>query len=194
MPTLGEGAIGSLDYNSEERKSLAKKFLITNKYITFFFIYNLICFFIFQRSQSFYCSVCQVKNESVLPNLTEKSQEITAEAKELASQIQFKNSQNNNNNNNNNSSNDILNVSQSESFIQQNQNESEIVHRRPPTIAAAHVETTTENLTRSNISRSLAGSSHSSNFDNKMLLIYILGALFLILLCRRIYIVLNSTP
>ncbi len=67
MPTMGEGAIGSLDYTTEERKFLAKK------------------------SISYSCSVCKIDNATVLPCLTDKSQDISAEAKNLASQIEFKN-------------------------------------------------------------------------------------------------------
>ena len=66
MPTLGEGAIGSLDYTAEERKSLAKK------------------------SLNFFCSTCKTDNARILPVLTEKSQQESAEAKQLASHIQFK--------------------------------------------------------------------------------------------------------
>jgi hypothetical protein len=66
MPTLGEGAIGSIDYTPDERKVLAKK------------------------SLSFTCQTCKVDNKQVLLKLTEKSQNVSAEAKELASQIDFK--------------------------------------------------------------------------------------------------------
>lgn len=67
MPTMGEGAIGSLDYSSEERKVLAKK------------------------STSYICPICKIENSTILPDITENSQQDSAEAKELASQIQFKN-------------------------------------------------------------------------------------------------------
>ena len=66
MPTLGEGAIGSLDYTPEERKLLAKK------------------------SNNFICTVCKTENSTILPILTDKSNEARAEARELASQIDFK--------------------------------------------------------------------------------------------------------
>ena len=66
MPTQGEGAIGSLDYSSDERKILAK------------------------RSLSFTCPTCKIDNATVLPMLTEKSSQEREEAKELAAQIQFK--------------------------------------------------------------------------------------------------------
>ena len=66
MPTLGEGAIGSLDYTAEERKTLAKK------------------------SLNFFCPTCRIDSARILPILTEKSQQESAEAKELASQIEFK--------------------------------------------------------------------------------------------------------
>lgn len=66
MPTQGEGAIGSLDYSSEERKSLAK------------------------RSLAYTCPTCKIDNATVLPMLTDRSNQERAEAKELAAQIQFK--------------------------------------------------------------------------------------------------------
>jgi ubiquitin-conjugating enzyme E2 J1 len=66
MPTQGEGAIGSLDYSSDERKVLAK------------------------RSITFTCSTCKIDSSVVLPALTDKSNQECAEAKELAAQIQFK--------------------------------------------------------------------------------------------------------
>jgi ubiquitin-conjugating enzyme E2 J1 len=66
MPTLGEGAIGSLDYTTDERRLLAKK------------------------SLSYQCPTCKIESSSILPVLTEKSQQESAEAKELASQIEFK--------------------------------------------------------------------------------------------------------
>lgn len=66
MPTNGEGALGSLDYTPEERKKLAKQSLL------------------------FKCPNCDIENEKILLNLTEKSDKICEEAKELASQIDFK--------------------------------------------------------------------------------------------------------
>ncbi|XP_064595403.1 ubiquitin-conjugating enzyme E2 J1-like [Liolophura sinensis] len=64
MPTHGAGAIGSLDYTAQERKSLAKK------------------------SQSWQCPSCgDISN--VLPQVTEASKETSKEAKHLASQISF---------------------------------------------------------------------------------------------------------
>ncbi|XP_069091590.1 ubiquitin-conjugating enzyme E2 J1 isoform X2 [Pleurodeles waltl] len=68
MPTKGEGAIGSLDYTPEERKSLAKK------------------------SQDFCCEGCGANMKTALLPLSSDSQSIQAdqEAKELARQISFK--------------------------------------------------------------------------------------------------------
>lgn len=68
MPTKGEGAIGSLDYTPEERKSLAKK------------------------SQDFCCEGCGANMKTALLPLSLDSQSIQAdqEAKELARQISFK--------------------------------------------------------------------------------------------------------
>lgn len=69
MPTLGEGAIGSLDYTAEERKSLASK------------------------SVTYHCSVCKTSNNDLLPTLTQDSLSIAAEARELGAQINFKNNE-----------------------------------------------------------------------------------------------------
>ncbi|XP_072036247.1 uncharacterized protein [Amphiura filiformis] len=68
MPTKGEGAIGSLDYTTQERKVLAK------------------------RSQEWKCKQCDVPNKSILPKETSKAQseETQREAAEIAAQISFK--------------------------------------------------------------------------------------------------------
>ncbi|XP_034017604.1 ubiquitin-conjugating enzyme E2 J1 [Thalassophryne amazonica] len=68
MPTKGEGAIGSLDYTSEERKTLAKK------------------------SQDFCCETCGCSMRSALLDLSPNSNPSPEdhEAKELAQQINFK--------------------------------------------------------------------------------------------------------
>jgi ubiquitin-conjugating enzyme E2 J1 len=65
METPGEGALGSLDYTPEERKSLAK------------------------RSQSYTCPKCGTANNEILLPLSEKSIETQKEAKELGNQINF---------------------------------------------------------------------------------------------------------
>uniref|UniRef100_A0A1A8D5Q7 Ubiquitin-conjugating enzyme E2 J1 n=1 Tax=Nothobranchius kadleci TaxID=1051664 RepID=A0A1A8D5Q7_NOTKA len=68
MPTKGEGAIGSLDYTSEERRALAKK------------------------SQDFCCEACSCSMRSALLPLTPNSNPSAEDhrAKELAQQINFK--------------------------------------------------------------------------------------------------------
>ncbi|KAM8952338.1 ubiquitin-conjugating enzyme E2 J1 isoform 2-T2 [Pelodytes ibericus] len=66
MPTKGEGAIGSLDYTPEERKSLAKK------------------------SQDYYCESCGVNMKSALLPHSSHSSPDDREARELARQINFK--------------------------------------------------------------------------------------------------------
>ncbi|KAM9355472.1 ubiquitin-conjugating enzyme E2 J1 [Pholidichthys leucotaenia] len=68
MPTRGEGAIGSLDYTPEERRSLAKK------------------------SQDFYCETCDCSMRSTLLPLTSNSNPSAEDhkAQELAQQINFK--------------------------------------------------------------------------------------------------------
>uniref|UniRef100_A0A8C6P1E1 Ubiquitin-conjugating enzyme E2 J1 n=1 Tax=Nothobranchius furzeri TaxID=105023 RepID=A0A8C6P1E1_NOTFU len=68
MPTKGEGAIGSLDYTSEERRALAKK------------------------SQDFCCEACSCSMRSALLALTPNSNPSAEDhrAKELAQQINFK--------------------------------------------------------------------------------------------------------
>ncbi|XP_076466694.1 ubiquitin-conjugating enzyme E2 J1-like isoform X3 [Babylonia areolata] len=64
MPTHGGGAIGSLDYTPEERKVLAK------------------------RSQDWKCPECGDVSQKLKPK-TQASEEAAQEAKELASQINF---------------------------------------------------------------------------------------------------------
>jgi ubiquitin-conjugating enzyme E2 J1 len=66
MPTEGLGAIGSLDYPSEERKSLAKK------------------------SQTWCCPTCGVASRLLKTDTGLKESDATKEAKELAKQICFK--------------------------------------------------------------------------------------------------------
>ncbi|XP_035278592.1 ubiquitin-conjugating enzyme E2 J1 [Anguilla anguilla] len=68
MPTKGEGAIGSLDYTPEERRTLAKK------------------------SQDFCCEACGCTMRTALLTLTSNSNpsQEDREAKELARQISFK--------------------------------------------------------------------------------------------------------
>nr|XP_029136757.1 LOW QUALITY PROTEIN: ubiquitin-conjugating enzyme E2 J1 [Labrus bergylta] len=68
MPTKGEGAIGSLDYTPEERRTLAKK------------------------SQDFCCETCGCSMRSALLALTPNSNPSAEDhqAKELAQQINFK--------------------------------------------------------------------------------------------------------
>lgn len=66
MPTHGAGAIGSLDYTADERKALA------------------------QRSMDWKCPTCNEAMRDILPPLTEASDEASAEARNLAAQISFK--------------------------------------------------------------------------------------------------------
>ncbi|KAJ7363415.1 Ubiquitin-conjugating enzyme E2 J1 [Desmophyllum pertusum] len=67
MPTQGAGAIGSLDYTTQERKVLAK------------------------RSLDWKCNGCDVCMKTTLPEATgESSKEAEKEAAELAAQITFK--------------------------------------------------------------------------------------------------------
>jgi len=49
-----------------------------------------ISFYILKRSMSYICPTCQSQNSTALPNLTDKSDKESQEAKELGSQIQFK--------------------------------------------------------------------------------------------------------
>ncbi|CAL8311835.1 unnamed protein product [Lota lota] len=67
MPTKGEGAIGSLDYTPEERRSLAKK------------------------SQDFCCEACESSmRTALLPPSPDREPPQDHEAQELAQQISFK--------------------------------------------------------------------------------------------------------
>lgn len=153
MPTVGEGAIGSLDYTTEERKALAKK------------------------SSSFQCNTCKINNIEILPMLTNNSQEISAEAKELASQINFKN--------NNKSDNKASEPSQSES--------TELRQRQPVT------ETVTSTVISEPQSQTITNSNNvanqqatESNRSGVMLFLILLGVVFTFLLIRRIYIMTES--
>jgi ubiquitin-conjugating enzyme E2 J1 len=160
MPTMGEGAIGSLDYTSDERKILAKK------------------------SLSYSCSICNIENANVLPVLTEKSNEISAEAKDLASQIDFKNKKNETNttdsdiNNTNNSNNNA--ESNTNEVIRRNINSENDVSSSsagslsPPTSPARQT------------SSSRIEEEEDSN-PSMILLISILSAIFLFLFARRLY-------
>ena len=65
MPTKGEGAIGALDYTSEERKTLAKK------------------------SRSYSCSSCGCVSKLIPENTSEKSSQSDEKDRELAKQIVF---------------------------------------------------------------------------------------------------------
>lgn len=168
MPTMGEGAIGSLDYTSDERKALAKK------------------------SGSYNCPVCKVQNVDILPELTEKSNEECAEAKELASQIQFKNSK----------SVEEQKSSQAEASTEpsgvtrrnvareseSNDNVEEVTNRGPslsrtPTTASLNNQPLPPPAV--SLSRQL--------IDNVFLtIIVILSGLFLFLLLRRIYLIVDN--
>lgn len=96
MPTHGNGAIGSLDYASEERKILAKKYCC---YELFYFwnSFVILCWLLFcyfcpiLRSEEWTCQTCG-KIKSLLKQRTKGASKSDAaeEAKKLASQISFK--------------------------------------------------------------------------------------------------------
>ncbi|CAC5418981.1 UBE2J1 [Mytilus coruscus] len=82
MPTHGSGAIGSLDYPPEERKKLAKG------------LFNLPDFYMtwekyFDRTLDWKCENCG-NIAAILKPVTEASKAANEEAKELASQINFR--------------------------------------------------------------------------------------------------------
>lgn len=151
MPTLGEGAIGSLDYTSEERKSLARK------------------------SLTFTCSACKTNNADILQSLTDKSNKISAEAKDLASKIAFTDS-----------------VSKDFSLSGTNSSDESIVQRR----SHKTVNSTEDNQEEGEkevtstpyVSNDSNGINNTGPRSNTLALLYLLlGTLFVILLIRRIY-------
>lgn len=160
MPTLGEGAVGSLDYTKEEREDLAKK------------------------SLSFHCSVCGVDNVSVLPSLTDKSSEISAEAKELAAQINFKNDQKSTATT---ASTPTANETPTASNPVENStvSEPELTQRRPtsPPSAPRRESSVTYHRTE----RMPAAASQSEDNFRSMYLLFFVGSVFLFLLFRRIF-------
>ena len=169
MPTLGEGAIGSLDYTSEERKILAKK------------------------SLSYTCTVCKIDNSTVLPVLTEKSQEISAEAKNLASQIEFKNKKQESTEQSINSTTDNTNPEQS---IIQNELTRRVVLNEATTessVSTPIITTSSSNVNRPNLNATTT-IRQSDNGDSNLFLITvsILSAIFIFLFIRRVYLVVDT--
>lgn len=171
MPTMGEGAIGSLDYTSDERKSLAKK------------------------SASFVCTICKTENSTILPILTEKSNNAREEAKELASQIQFKNSK---------PSTEDANKENTESsgLTRRNVENSSVSSDLNNLAENANTEPSSVNLIRNNSPSvslnarqhqiSIISGSRSENNQFVLLLMFIFSGLFLFLLLRRIYLILDN--
>lgn len=161
MPTLGEGAIGSLDYTSEERKILAKK------------------------SLSYSCSVCKIDNSTVLPILTEKSQEISAEAKNLATQIEFKNKKQETTSESTVES-PVESLAEVSSTIQSNENTNEVFRRVQ--------QSSSTSLSSLSLNRSLSDIRTESSGNNSfyLFIISILCAIFLFLFIRRIYLLMDA--
>lgn len=180
MPTMGEGAIGSLDYTTEERKFLAKK------------------------SISYSCSVCKIDNATVLPCLTDKSQDISAEAKNLASQIEFKNK---------NSEQSIQAASSSittssiqaattlsSSSITNQLDTPQVVHsistnqENQSTTSVSSISTSNNSINRNSLrTENEMETSRSSNSNGGFfyLSISILSAIFLFLFFRRVYLLMD---
>ncbi|CAF0718241.1 unnamed protein product [Brachionus calyciflorus] len=165
MPTLGEGALGSLDYTTDERKALAKK------------------------SVSYTCSVCKTQNSEILPELTEKSNEQCAEARELASQIQFKNSK---------STEEPKRQSASESepsgLVRRNITDSD-----GQSINFANNVNRNENLSHQRtetvrVESTIRQSSRQSLDKILLIILFALSGLFLFLLLRRAYLIVDKEP
>jgi len=152
MPTQAEGAIGSLDYTSEERKCLARK------------------------SVSFYCSICDTCNQNVLPSLTDDSNGISAEAKELAAQIDFKNM-------NKAVSTDHVDIPHDSTPMPEQVNE--VLKRRPTVSESPEILRTIHQPTNLTTNRA---SVQSMNENNLILyFVFFLSTIIVFLLFRRIY-------
>ncbi|RNA42712.1 ubiquitin-conjugating enzyme E2 J1 isoform X2 [Brachionus plicatilis] len=147
MPTMGEGAIGSLDYSCEERKDLALK------------------------SINFKCSVCNVSNSEILPELTDKSNEDCAEARELASQIQFKNSK----------------------PSEEQKSQPELTRRN---VASSSSENSSANLQTNvpPVDNRIQTSTTQANNSTTLTIMIVLSGLFIFLLLRRIYLIVDRDP
>lgn len=153
MPTFGDGALGSIEYTPEERKILAKK------------------------SVNFKCSICNVENSSFLLELTDKSQKISEEAKELAAQIDFKNKK--------------------ESPLIE---ETKIKEDTVPTVsnsAPITTEPVNNNINETNVSRTtpptvVTTTVNRDSPSNSSIILFILSLVFFLLLFRRLYITLSN--
>lgn len=157
------GAIGSLDYTSEERKILAKK------------------------SLSYSCSVCKIDNSTVLPILTEKSQEISAEAKNLATQIEFKNKKQETTSESPAVESPVESLAEVSSTIQSNENTNEVFRRIQQSSSTSLSSSSSLNRSLSDIRTELSGNNSSYLF-----IISILCAIFLFLFIRRIYLLMDA--
>lgn len=164
---MGEGAIGSLDYTSEERKILAKK------------------------SLSYSCTVCKLDNATALPVLTEKSQDISAEAKNLASQIEFKNKKQETTSESSTSPTD--NNPESEQTIPVSQNEITrrvVFNENSESSSSSHIDNRPSiNATNATNRSRQTETSESSLF---LFTVSILSAVFLFLLIRRVYLLVDA--
>lgn len=183
---------------------LPKSWLILIVNITFSY-YTVI-----NRSLGYSCTACKTENSKVLLNVTEKSKEESAEAVHLASQIEFKvNSmylgeevfilkpidiQN---------TKPAASTSQSESNNQSPADTSEpasqLTHRHVNSDQAGSSATSPPPASQPNVQRILSQpqmttqSSSQGNATFYSVLMFVLGFLFLFLLIRRIYLVVDGT-
>jgi hypothetical protein len=150
------------------------------------------------RSLAYTCAVCKTNNSGILQSLTEKSNEISAEAKELASQIAFKDT-------NNAVASDVPQpadeVAQSEIKSRSDEAEPTSVHRRNPIQTERdHEEVNGISNVSNNSSIRVDQVVNNRNdvVDNVVandslstLLYGVFGALFVFLLLRRIYLMIE---
>lgn len=174
MPTLGEGAIGSLDYTSEERKSLAKEYWID--LLNYFRFFEIFLISLSLSSLTFTCSICKTTNAEILQSLTDKSDEISDEAKKLASQITFKDK-----------------VPNELSRIENNSKDESTVHKRSHKAVVSNEDMQEEG--EAEVASTPDVSSNNRIYTdqrNSLSLLYVfLGALFLFLIIRRIYLMIE---
>lgn len=126
------------------------------------------------RSISYKCCVCNVTNSEILPELTEKSNQECAEARELASQIQFKNSKPRQEEEEDKSQPELIRRNVTNSRIE----------REQPNLQSSVPSVNNPNRTTTN-----------TVFNNSSLAILIvLSGLFIFLLLRRIYLIVDKDP
>lgn len=124
------------------------------------------------RSITYKCCVCNVTNSEILPELTEKSDQDCAEARELASQIQFKNSK---------------------PKEEESKSQPELTHRN---VANSSNQREQVNLQQSvpSVNNGIQTTTNPVFNNTSMAIMIVLSGLFIFLLLRRIYLIVDKDP